>query len=91
VIFHQAEPFAMLGRANAGRGRLCGGIKFLRAFAFERRLAKFEPFGESHSRYVGAQSGGRLRSRVTRGHVTTYRPEHVVNRADRTPVAVGPR
>jgi hypothetical protein len=30
-------------------------------------------------------------SRVTRGHVTTYRPEHVVNRADRTPVAVAPR
>ena len=25
------------------------------------------------------------------GNVTTYRPEHVVNRADRTPVAVGPR
>jgi hypothetical protein len=30
-----------------------------------------------------------MRSRVTRGNVTTYRPEHVVNRADRTPVAVG--
>jgi len=38
----------------------------------------------------GSANAG-MRSRVTRGHVTTYRPEHVVNRADRTPVAVGPQ
>ena len=55
------------------------------------RLAKFWAlFGKSHSRCVGAQMVA-MRSRVTRGDVTTYRPEHVVNRADRTPVAVGPR
>ena len=38
--------------------------------------------------------GGHLRRNRGRERlaevVTTYRPEHVVNRADRTPVAVGP-
>jgi hypothetical protein len=38
----------------------------------------------------GGAISGNCESRVTRGHVTTYRPEDVVNRADRTPVAVGP-
>ena len=80
----------MLGRANAGREWLCGGehdesLGFAPKSAMVGRSFRRESLAMCGSASVG------MRSRVTRGHVTTYRPEHVVDRAGRTPVAAGPR
>lgn len=80
----------MLGRANAGREWLCGGYT-MRASPLHRNQQWLAFFSARVTRDVWERKSAAMRSRVTRGHVTTFRPEHVVNRAGRTPVAVGPR
>jgi hypothetical protein len=79
----------MLGRANAGRDWLCGEYMQPSSRSGSPSMA-LSPWG-------GVTRGEWERESViavasdSAGDVTTFRPEHVVNRADRTPVAVGPR
>src|SRR5215208_3929920 len=53
-----------------------------------RRVSRLPSGPGGHSR---PRLSTRMRIASDSGNVTTYRPEHVVNRADRDPVAVGPQ
>ena len=63
----------MLGRANAGREWLCGGIRrthleLALAMKIRSYLVGINPLGRSHSRCVGAQVSGDAVASGSAGH-----------------------